>query len=99
MPKSPRPPAIATPGNNEVPTVAAEKIRAAPPVTIGKTTKESSSSSKLHFVFLHLPPLQLFLHFENGVVLSERGQVSDGSSNPSSFVQYPSNINLESLEL
>ena len=48
MPKSPRHPAIAAPGiNNDVPTVTAENIRAAPPVTIGKTTKESSSSSKL----------------------------------------------------
>ena len=39
-PKSPNPPAMAAAdmGNIEVPTVAAEKIRAAPPVTIGKTT-------------------------------------------------------------
>ena len=83
MPKSPRPPAaaIAAPGNREVPTVAAEKIRAAPPVTIGKTT----GNKNVHHSFLLknlLPPLQLFLHLENGVVLSEREQVSEGSSSP-----------------
>ena len=39
MPKRPRPPAIAAAGNTEVAKVAAEKIRAAPPVTIGKTTR------------------------------------------------------------
>ena len=51
MPKSPKPPAaaIAAPGNREVPTVAAEKIRAAPPVTIGKTTGKSMFSSFLPF--------------------------------------------------
>ena len=39
MPKRPRPPAMAAVGNIEVAKVAAEKIRAAPPVTIGKTTR------------------------------------------------------------
>ena len=39
-PKSPNPPAMAAAGNIEVPRVAAEKIRAAPPVTIGKTTED-----------------------------------------------------------
>ena len=83
MPKSPKPPAaaIAAPGNNEVPTVAAEKIRAAPPVTIGKTTGKKYVHHSFLFMNL-LPPLQLFLHLENGVVFSERGQVSDGSSSP-----------------
>ena len=41
MPKSPRPPAIAAAdmGSIEVAKVAEEKIKAAPPVTIGKTTR------------------------------------------------------------
>ena len=38
IPRSPRPPAI-TVGKIEVPAMAPEKIRAAPLVTIGNTTK------------------------------------------------------------
>ena len=57
MPKSPRPPAaaIAAPGNREVPTVAAEKIRAAPPVTIGKTTgKKYAHHSSIFYEIYYL---------------------------------------------
>ena len=50
IPKSPKPPAMAAavPGNIEVPTVAAEKMRAAPLVTIGNTTMENYGFMSYH---------------------------------------------------
>ena len=45
-PKSPNPPAMAAAGNIEVPRIAPEKIRAAPPVTIGKTTRDKTINHK-----------------------------------------------------